>query len=187
LLRLRAENVEDETERDRMLATISEMGSIIESALHFARDEALAEQRQCTDLAQLLRSVVSDMSDSGLPVTMTSTQEVLYDCKPVALRRALVNLIDNAVKYGKEAHASLTITEGGVDIIIEDQGPGIPETELKRVLEPFYRLETSRSRDTGGVGLGLAIALSAVQAHGGELVLTNRGSGGLRAMIRLPR
>ena len=127
------------------------------------------------------------MSDAGLPVSMEPAQPLVYECRPAALKRALTNLIDNAVKYGKTARIAIDATPTAIEITIDDEGPGIPESELKRVLEPFYRVEQSRSRETGGVGLGLAIALSAVQAHGGELTLSNRPTGGLRARISLPR
>lgn len=187
LLRLRAENVEDLQEREKMLATIAEMDSMIEATLNFARDEAVPEPRRATDLTALVQSITDDMSDAGLPVTITQAAPVIYGCRPIALKRALTNLIDNAVKYGKTANAAINATSMGVEITIDDEGPGIPETELKRVLEPFYRVEESRSRETGGVGLGLAIALSVVQTHGGELILSNRPAGGLRALVRLPR
>ena len=187
LLRLRAENVEDQQERDKMLATIAEMNSMIEATLNFARDETVAEPRRPTDLSSLLQSITDDMSDAGLPVTMEPAQPLVYECRPTALKRALTNLIDNAVKYGKTAHAAINATSKTIEITIDDEGPGMPESELKRVLEPFYRVEESRSRETGGVGLGLAIALSAVQAHGGQLTLSNRPAGGLHAVVRLPR
>jgi signal transduction histidine kinase len=186
LLRLRAENIENQPERDKMLATIAEMNSMIEATLNFARDEALAEPRRPTDLSSLLQSITDDMSEAGLPVTMDPAQPLIYECRPNAFKRAVTNLIDNAVKYGKTAHAAINATSKAIEITIDDDGPGIPETEIKRVLEPFYRVEESRSRETGGVGLGLAIALSAVQAEGGELMLGNRPSGGLRAVVRLP-
>jgi len=169
-----------------MLATIAEMISMIEATLNFARDETLAEPRRPTDLSSLLQSITDDMNDAGLPVTMAPTQPLIYECRPKGLKRAVTNLIDNAVKYGKTAHAAINATSKAVEITIDDDGPGIPESEIKRVLEPFYRVEESRNRETGGVGLGLAIALSAVQAQGGELMLNNRPSGGLRAVVRLP-
>jgi signal transduction histidine kinase len=187
LLRLRVENVEDQQERDRMLSTIAEMDSMIEETLKFARDEAVAEPPRPTDLAALLQSITDDMSDAGLPVTMASVEPIVYECRPIALKRALANLIDNAVKYGKTAHAAINLTPKAIEITIDDEGPGIPESELSHVFEPFYRVEGSRSRETGGIGLGLAIAQSIVQSHGGELVLSNRPTGGLRALMRLPR
>jgi signal transduction histidine kinase len=187
LLRLRAENVENRQERDKMLAAIAEMDSMVGVTLQFARDEATTEIRRPTDIAALVQSIVDDMADAGLPVKMESVEPIVYECRPDALKRAIRNLLDNAVKYGNAASAAIQTTPKTIDIIIDDEGPGIPEQELSRVFDPFYRLEESRSRETGGVGLGLAIAQSIVQAQRGELVLSNRATGGLRAQISLPR
>lgn len=170
-----------------MLATIAEMDSMIATTLTFARDEAVAEPRRPTDIAALVQSIADDMSDAGLPVAMAPAPPLVCECRPAALKRALTNLIDNAVKYGKTARAAIAATSSAIEITVDDEGPGIPEPELSRVFEPFYRVEQSRSRETGGVGLGLAIAQSIVQSHGGELILRNRPTGGLRATVRLPR
>jgi len=187
LLRLRTEAVENQQERDKMLATIAEMDSMVGVTLQFARDEAKTEQQRPTDVAALVQSIADDMADAGLPVTMQPAESIVYDCRPDTLKRAIRNLLDNAVKYGKAASASIQTTPKEIAIIVDDDGPGIPAQELARVFDPFYRLEESRSRETGGVGLGLAIAQSIVQAHRGELVLSNRAAGGLRARISLPR
>ena len=186
LLRLRAENVPDPQERDKMLATIAEMDAMIGATLNFARDEAAAEPSRKTDVVALVQSIVDDMSDAGLSVTMAPAQPVTGNCRPATLKRALTNLIDNAVKYGKRAQVAVQRVGKGIEITVDDQGPGIPDAELARVFEPFYRVEESRSRETGGVGLGLAIAFSIVQAHGGEIALSNRPQGGLRARVTLP-
>jgi signal transduction histidine kinase len=186
LLRLRADEVADADERNRMLATINEMNEMIGSTLSFARDETRAEPRRRVDLSALLASAVDDMADAGLPVTMVPAAPVVQDCQPGALKRAIVNLLDNAVKYGKRAEAAINTTARAIEITIDDDGPGIPEAELSHVFEPFYRVEESRNRGTGGTGLGLAIAQSIVQANGGELSLANRSGGGLRATITLP-
>jgi signal transduction histidine kinase len=186
LLRLRAEGVPDEAERKKMLSTIAEMDAMIAATLAFARDEAAGEPRRRTDVTALLASLVDDMADTGLPVTMQPAQPIICECQPASLKRALSNLLDNAVKYGKRARAAIHSTPQTVEITIDDEGPGIPEAELSRVFQPFYRVEGSRSRETGGTGLGLAIALSVVQAHGGALTLANRPEGGLRATITLP-
>ncbi len=186
LLRLRAEEVADADERDKMLATIAEMDEMIGTTLAFARDEVRAEPRRRVDVAALLASVVDDMADAGLPVTMAPAAPLTHECQPGALKRAITNLLDNAVKYGKRAQAAISTTANAIEITIDDDGPGIPEAELPRVFQPFYRVEESRNRDTGGTGLGLAIAQSIVQAHGGELTLANRPGGGLRATIKLP-
>lgn len=187
LLRLRAEHVEDPQERDKMLASIDEMDSMIGETLQFARDEAKTELRRPTDIAALIQSIVDDMADAGMPVKMEPTEPIVYDCRPDALKRAIRNLIDNAVKYGKAASVTIQTTPTALNIIIDDEGPGIPQQQLSRVFDPFYRLEESRSRETGGVGLGLAIAQSIMQAHHGEIVLSNRPTGGLRARITLLR
>jgi signal transduction histidine kinase len=186
LLRLRAEEVADTDERDKMLATIGEMDEMIGTTLAFARDEVRAEPRRRVDVAALLASIVDDMADAGLPVTMAPVAPLIQDCQPGALKRAIANLLDNAVKYGKRARAAIATTGNAVEISIDDDGPGIPDAELPRVFQPFYRVEDSRNRSTGGTGLGLAIALAIVQAHGGELTLANRPGGGLRACIKLP-
>jgi signal transduction histidine kinase len=186
LLRLRAENVENPKERDKMLSTIAEMDAMVGETLQFARDEATTEIRRPTDIAALVQSIVDDMADAGLPVKMQPAEPIVYDCRPDALKRAIRNILDNAVKYGKAASVAIQTMPKAIDIIIDDEGPGIPEQELLRVFDPFYRLEESRSRETGGVGLGLAIAQSIVQAHRGEIVLGNRPAGGLRAKISLP-
>ncbi len=186
LLRLRAEVVADSEERDKMLATIGEMDEMIGTTLAFARDEVRAEPRRRVDIAALLASIVDDMADAGLPVTMAPAAPHIHDCQPNALKRALTNLLDNAVKYGKRAQVAIATAGKAIEITIDDEGPGIPDAELPKVFQPFYRVEDSRSRDTGGTGLGLAIAQSIVQAHGGELTLANRPGGGLRASIKLP-
>jgi signal transduction histidine kinase len=186
LLRLRTEEVADADERDKMLATIGEMDEMIGQTLAFARDEVNAEPRRRVDIAALVSSIADDMADAGLPVSMQPASPLSYDCQPGALKRALTNLIDNAVKYGKCARVAIAVAAMTVDIAIDDDGPGIPEAELAKVFQPFYRVEDSRNRDTGGTGLGLAIAQAIVQAHGGELTLANRAGGGLRASIALP-
>jgi signal transduction histidine kinase len=138
------------------------------------------------DLASLLRGVVEDMREAGLDVRMQPTEPLVYECRPAALKRAARNLLDNAVKYGKSATVGIRKLSQAIEVNIDDDGPGVPQQELNRVLEPFYRLDESRSRETGGAGLGLAIVHSIVQAHGGTLVLSNRPTGGLRATITLP-
>jgi signal transduction histidine kinase len=186
LLRLRSETIEPAEDRERMLATIANMEAMVGATLNFARDDATLEPQRRTDLNALLSSIIDDMSDVGRPVTLLSTSTAaVVDCQPTGLRRALTNLIDNAIKYGHQARVSLNTRTDAVEIVIDDDGPGIPEVELGKVTQPFYRLDQSRNRDTGGMGLGLAIAQSAIQAQGGSLTLSNRTGGGLRATIAL--
>jgi signal transduction histidine kinase len=118
---------------------------------------------------------------------MEPAEPLVLPCRPAALKRALRNLIDNAVRYGARADISIVAMPPAVEITIDDQGPGIPEAELARVFQPFYRLDEARGAEVGGAGLGLAIALATVEAHGGELQLRNRANGGLRAAVKLPR
>jgi signal transduction histidine kinase len=187
LLRLRTENVADPEEKDRMLATLAEMDAMVGTILQYARDEMTTEQVRRTDLTALVQSVVDDMDDAGMEVVMVSAAATLVDCRPSALKRAITNLVDNAVKYGHKARVTLQVLANSVQIVIDDEGPGIPEEELARVFQPFYRLDESRSRESGGVGLGLAIAKSLIERHHGMLTLENRPSGGLRARICLPK
>jgi signal transduction histidine kinase len=188
LLRLRAENQDASEDRERMLKTIGDMEDMLASTLSFARDEARREESKRADIGSLVASIVDDMADAGRPVVASEiAPDAILEIKPVAMRRALTNLVDNAVKYGIRAKVSLTARPDSFLIAVEDEGPGIPEDSLKQVLQPFTRLEDSRSRETGGMGLGLAIAASVIEGHGGELKLENRREGGLRALVVLPR
>jgi len=188
LLRLRSETVEAADNRERLLATIHEMEEMLTATLTFARDDTASEQRRRLDIGALLTSIVDDMADAGMPVSTGGIANgVELDGKPIALRRAATNLVHNAVKYGGSARVSLAADAGMVRICVDDKGPGIPEDELAKVLQPFYRVEVSRNRETGGIGLGLAIASAIAEAHGGTLVLSNRTGRGLRAQLVLPR
>ncbi|QRM35190.1 ATP-binding protein [Microvirga sp. VF16] len=187
LLRLRAENVEDPVEREKMLSTIADLDSMVAATLEFASGSARQAPRRPTDLTALVTSITDDLADGGLPVSMDAAQPVIYACDPATLKRALTNLIDNAVKYGGSATVAIHETPRGIEITIDDTGPGIPEEELTHVFEPLYRIESSRSRETGGIGLGLAIALSIIRAHAGRVILSNRPEGGLRALVAFPR
>ncbi|ODN70186.1 Osmolarity sensor protein EnvZ [Methylobrevis pamukkalensis] len=185
-LRLRAEFVEDDEIRDKMIATIDEMHRMTEATLAFARDDVGHEPARKVDLAALVTALADDFADIGENVTATAPDRLDFMVRPTALRRAIRNLVENALRYGGTARLSV---EDGPDIVIavEDDGPGIPEAQMEEVFEPFVRLEGSRSQETGGVGLGLATARSIVHAHGGEIRLANLAAGGLRAEIHLPK
>ncbi|HEY1931346.1 MAG TPA: ATP-binding protein [Acetobacteraceae bacterium] len=185
LLRLRTEALPESEERERMLGTLDEADTMVGATLSFARDQTASEPMRRIDVAALVGAIVDDMADAGLKVSMTHAEPAVLECQSGALRRAIGNLIDNALKYGGGAQAGVEAAPDAVRIIVDDDGPGIPEGELQRVFEPFHRLEESRSRDTGGAGLGLSIAQAIVQAHGGEIVLANRPEGGLRAILSL--
>lgn len=186
-LRLRAEFIEDDETRTRILATLDEMQRMVEATLRFAREEAEAEPTRVVDLGALLQSTVDDFADMGGAVELVEPGRLPYACRPLALRRALRNLIENALRYGERAWVRLAQDRATISIIVEDEGPGIPPDMLEHVFEPFFRLEASRSQETGGIGMGLAIARSVVRGHGGDVLLENRSEGhGLRAVIELP-
>jgi signal transduction histidine kinase len=186
-LRLRAELVEDETLRAQINADIDDMQAMVEATLDYLRGLGESEAPQSIDIEALLHSMVADEQALGRAADFGGGKYAPYPGRISALKRAIANLIDNAVKYGHAAHLSVADTPGTLRIIVEDDGPGIPPADLERVVEPYVRLETSRSRETGGVGLGLAVARDAARLHGGELVLENRAEGGLRATLTLPR
>ncbi|MTI42753.1 signal transduction histidine kinase [Roseibium hamelinense] len=186
-LRLRAEFIEDEENREKIIATLDEMSAMTEATLAFARDEAKKEDAQPTALDSLLESLASDHQDMGHDVSLEPAERIIVTCRPVSLKRALRNLIDNAIRYGGQAELSLSSDADDAIVLVRDNGPGIPDDRLKDVFEPFVRLEESRSEETGGIGLGLAITRSIIHAHGGRIYLRNRTDSGLEAEIRLPR
>ena len=187
-LRLRAEFIEDEEQQRKMLADLNDMEKMVFSALSFVRDDAAQEPQATVDLLTLLHRVCDDAGDAGHQVTLEAGEDAVpYDCRPVALRRALTNLIDNAIKYGRQARVLLETDQDRILVRIDDDGPGIPEEFLEDAFKPFQRLEASRSRETGGTGLGLTLARTIIRAHGGDITLTNRSEGGLRVEVALPR
>jgi signal transduction histidine kinase len=185
-LRLRADMLPDELTRARMLDDIDEMETMVASALDFARGESGDEKTEAVDLAATLATICDNASDVGLAASYAWEGRLLYDCRPKALKRALTNLVENAARYGHRAEVRGHIDEGTVTIVIDDDGPGIPEAEIEAVFEPFYRLDDSRNRKSGGVGLGMTVARSIIRAHGGDIHLLNRPNGGLRATVTLP-
>jgi signal transduction histidine kinase len=187
-LRLRADFVDDEEQRGKMLRDLAEMEAMISSTLAFLGEEAQTEEARVADIAAMLDTICDEMSDAGSDVRFeTKIRPVPMRCRPLALKRAFTNLIDNAVKYGGKARVSLDVCPAELEIDIEDAGPGIPECEQEKVFSPFYRLESSRNRETGGTGLGLTFARSAIRSHGGEIVFANLSQGGFRVTVRLPR
>ena len=181
-LRLHAEFVEDAETKAKILAALDEMQRMTGDALAFIREDVQREQTRTVDLHALVDSVASDLAELGHDIAVADSGRVLAACWPAALR----NLVENAAAYGGRAAVRIERDTDELRVVVEDEGPGIPEAELERVFEPFVRLEASRSRDTGGSGLGLAIARSIVRGHGGDISLENREGGGLRATVALP-
>jgi signal transduction histidine kinase len=185
-LRLRAEFVEDDAERTKMLKDMDEMEAMIHAAIAYARGDEGGESPVTVDIVTLLTEVRMELAEAGHRVHLEYPPCALCEGRPLALKRALRNLVENAVNYGGHAHLRVTAGPCDITITIDDDGPGIPETEIEKVFTPFYRLDASRSRDTGGVGLGLAVARAIIREHGGDVTLSNRPQGGLRQTVVLP-
>jgi len=190
-LRVRIESVEDATERAKMAASIEDITHSLDDILSLARVGRPSDPLERTDLAALLAAVVEEFEDMGEPVELADTRRLAMPLRATWLRRALRNLIENALRYGERARVSLAREGREAVVLIEDDGPGIPEGEIAAMMEPFARGDASRNRGTGGSGLGLALARAIADQHGGTLTLTNRrGAGGevagLVAELRLP-
>ncbi|MCC7017771.1 MAG: HAMP domain-containing protein [Rhodospirillales bacterium] len=185
-LRLRAELMEEGPARDKMLADLDEMESMVSATLAFGRDDAEPRTRAPVDVARLLEDLAADGLGRGLAVSYAGPESRVVSADGLALKRAFANLLDNAWRYGGTARVALAERDGRIEVTVDDDGPGVPEAERENVFRPFYRLEGSRSRETGGTGLGLALARSAILAHGGTIALANRPEGGLRVSVTLP-
>jgi signal transduction histidine kinase len=185
-LRLRAEFIEDEDQRAETCADLDAMSEMIRATLVFARDDARREQANLVDLSVLVADICDDIAELGGDVSLAETSHISARCQPTAIGRAVTNLIENAVKYGGCARVQLVHEAHGVAVVVDDDGPGIPLDEQEKVFAPFYRLEQSRNRDTGGVGLGLAVSRTIAREHGGDVKLSNRTPAGLRVRLELP-
>jgi len=172
------------TERARAIGDIEEMRDMIQSVLEFARGETRAHEP--LDLAPLLDTLVADMATTNAPVERAIAASLPVSGEAAALRRLFANLIDNGLRYGGNARIAAAIADGQVRVIVDDDGPGIPPDLAGTVFDPFVRAEPSRSRETGGMGLGLAISRNIAEAHGGSIVATNRAEGGARFTVMLP-
>jgi two-component system OmpR family sensor kinase len=190
-LKLRTEFLDDEDQQAKFRADLDELEAMVAATLAFGRDVAQSEGMAPIDLATLLRTLLDEASDAepdrAGAMSYSGLEHLTVRARPLALKRALTNLIGNALKYGGAARVRLGIERNSLARVdIEDDGPGIPAGELERVFEPFRRIESSRNRETGGHGLGLAIARNAIRAHGGEIMLANRAGDGLIASVTLP-
>lgn len=185
-LRVRMENVPEGPDKDRMVATIDDMQKMLDDILSLARVGREREAPQRVDLAALADAALDDFEDMGVPVERSDMPRAVVQVHPRAVRRALTNLVENAVKYGERAHVSLRIEADRAILSVADEGPGIPAERIEEMLQPFTRIEGSRSRDTGGTGLGLAIVRAIASAESGHLQLRNRPEGGLLAELSFP-
>ena len=185
-MRLRAELIADEEQKHKMMADLVQMEEMIAATLSFARDEAADEPTARFDLAAMLQSLVDDAVDGGKDAICSGPEKLIFRGRSTALKRAFQNLIDNACQYGGRAEVSFVQDDSVVRIMVTDDGPGIQKSEQEQVFAPFYRIENSRSRETGGVGLGLAVARTAIRAHGGEIFMDFPEHGGFRITAKLP-
>jgi len=189
-LKLRAEFIDDDEQRQKFMADLDELDAMVSATLVFGRDTADTEPAVAFDLVALLRTVLDDCADarpdSADALSFTGPAHLTVTGRILALKRSFANLVGNAVKYGDAARMTLSVSEGMATVVIEDNGPGLPPDELERIFEPFYRVEDSRNRETGGTGLGLPIARNILRAHGGDVVLGNRAGGGARAVVTIP-
>jgi len=186
-LRIRTEMLEDPKIKAKFEADLNEMEAMVNETLEFMRGMEVREPPQAIDVAALLESLQDDAQATGRTVTLQSGPILSFTGQPLALKRCLSNLIENALKYGTRAEIEVHDSDQLLTIVVCDDGPGLPESELERVFEPFYRVEKSRSRDTGGIGMGLAIARNIARSHNGDVVLRNRPGGGLCAELTLAR
>lgn len=185
-LRLRGEFIEDADQQHRLFRDVDEMQAMINTALEFFRDDARLEQATQLDLAELLQTLIDDYRDQSIDITFNGPPRMVYFGRPLGLKRVMTNLMDNAIHYGLAPEIELQQSPGVVTVRVLDRGPGIPLEQHEQVFLPFFRLEGSRNKSTGGVGLGLSTARAIVLEHGGTLTLQNRLCGGLAAVVVLP-
>ena len=185
-MRINIEFVEDPELSARLQKNLDELQDLTEAVLSAARG-AGGETRHQVDLSALVESLCADLDDLGEPVIWAGHEPAPLCCRSNEIRRAVRNLIENAVAYGKKAEVALRETPEAYEVVVEDEGPGIPEEDRSRVFEPFVRLESSRNEETGGSGLGLTLVKAIAEGHGGTVILEDRSQGGLRARLHLPR
>lgn len=185
-MRLRSEFMEDFDHQGKLIRDIEEMQSMINAALAFFREDTQPEQSTAFDLSELLQTIIDDYRDQNIAIDFNGPAHLVYEGRPLGIKRVIINLLENAEKYAQQPAIALSSDGYSVCIDVSDNGPGIPEASLQRVFDPFFRLETSRNRETGGVGLGLSAARAIVREQGGELTLSNRSAGGLLARVELP-
>jgi signal transduction histidine kinase len=184
-LRFRIEGAPEEL-RAKLAADIDQMDAMVSATLAFVRDASSPRERVSLEIASLVETVLDDAAETGADCATETCDRVVVDGDPVALRRLITNLVDNALKFGSRARGRVFVEAGMAVVEIDDNGPGIAPDQVERAFEPFHRLETSRNRDTGGIGLGLAVVRAIARGHGGDVSLASRAGGGLRARVTLP-
>lgn len=185
-MRLRGEFIEDPEQQQRLFRDVDEMQAMISTSLEFFRDDARLEQATQFDLAELLQTIIDDYRDQSIDITFSGPPRLVYFGRPLGLKRVITNLLDNAIKYACDPAVELRGDDEQVTILVLDRGPGIPVESHEQVFAPFFRLERSRNKSTGGVGLGLSAARAIVLEQGGALTLSSRKLGGLEVKVVLP-
>lgn len=185
-MRLRGEYIEAEEEQKKLFHDVDEMQAMVDGALAFFRDDASDEATTAFDLPGVLRTIANDYADQGIEIDYAGPAHTTCHGRPFALKRAFTNVIENAIRYATPPEIELSCDGNTVIVAVRDRGPGIPSEALDRVFTPYYRLDKSRNRMTGGVGLGLTAAQTIIRGHGGEITLINRPGGGLEARVALP-
>ena len=185
-MRLRGEYIDDPEQQARLFRDVDEMQMMIDGALAFFRDDTATEETVIFDLPGVLHTIINDFADMGVEIDYSGPVRASYRGRPFALKRAVTNLIENAIKYATPPGLALSVGAESLVLCVNDQGPGIPPASLDRVFNPYYRLDKSRNRTTGGVGLGLTSAQAIIRGHGGDISLHNRAEGGLEARVVLP-
>lgn len=186
-LRLRSELLDDDATRVMVDADLNEMEGMIDSTLEYLRGGVSSEPIRAIDIASVIETIVDEQLDLGHKVTLSGLSSAPVLGRFLSLKRAFSNIIGNAVKYGTQVAVAIEEADGNLVVTVEDEGPGIPPSDMERVFHPFVRLEESRGRQTGGSGLGLTIASAVVYSHGGRIELANRPAGGLQVTLALPR
>jgi signal transduction histidine kinase len=184
-LRFRIEAAPDEL-KAKLSADLDEMEAMVASTLAFVQEATRPVERTRLEVSSLVETVMDEAAETGADAAVVQAERAVVEGDPIALKRLVTNLVDNALKFGSRARGRV-FSEAGMAIVeVDDNGPGVPESEIERAFEPFQRLESSRSRETGGAGLGLAVVRAIARGHGGEVTLQNRSEGGLRARVTLP-
>jgi signal transduction histidine kinase len=185
-MRLRGELIEDADQQARLFRDVDEMQTMVDGALAFFRDDAVSEPTTTFDLANVLTTITNDYADQKIKIRYEGPMHAVCQGRPFALKRAFSNLVENAIKYATPPTIELLRESNSYIVVIRDRGQGIPADALANVFLPYYRVEKSRNRNTGGVGLGLTAAQAIVQGHGGEIELSNCVHGGLEVRVALP-